>query len=89
MSELNNTEDIVVSFTPEESRLAQLVDWKLTDSGMEGEATLIYCQFELDSGRLLELDQLPVLEVNITTKDGLRKHSHATSLEIGNLFKLI
>ena len=89
MSELNNTEDIVVYLIPEDSQLAQLVGWKLTDSGMEDEAPLICCQFELDSGRLLELDQIPVLEVNVTTKDGLRKHSHATTLEIGNSFKLI
>ena len=89
--DLKNKDDIVVSFTPEDNLisgskpLARLVDWNLTDADSESSISMICCRFELNSDRLFELDQLPILDVNVSIKDGIQKHLHSTILEIGEL----
>ena len=87
--DLENKDDIIVSFTPEKSvddmelPLAQLIDWNVSDSVDGSSKAFIFCRFELDSEKVLQMENLPVLEVNIMSKDGIRKHSHATALELG------
>ena len=94
LSELNHKEDLTVSFNPEDSvsgtdlPLARLIDWNVTDSDGYFLNPMLCCQFEMDSEKVLKLDQLPILEVNVTTKDGTRKHLHATALELGKSFEI-
>ena len=92
LSEIRSSEDITVSFVESEqsvneensSSLAALVNWKVTgESEDDSSKPQVFCQFELDSEKVFEMKELPVLEVNVSTKDGTRKHSHATILEMG------
>ena len=90
LSELSSREDLLVTFTPEEQDdpdslpLAKLVNWTVQEQSDKGSNPVICCNFELDSERVMEMDQLPVLELNVSTKDGLKKHSHSTVLQMGN-----
>ena len=84
-------QNIVVSFTPVESAnkevspVARLVDWCVTEPATESSDAVICCKIELESEPLFELGQLPVLEVKVSTKDGLQKHLHSTVLKLGKL----
>ena len=90
LSELSSREDLLVTFTPEEQDdpnslpFAKLVNWTVQKQSDKGSNPVICCNFELDSERVMEMDQLPVLELNVSTKDGLKKHSHSTVLQMGN-----
>ena len=57
----------------DESQLS-LQEWNCTEVNEDSEISLVKCVFNVDSQSVLELDNLPVVEVTLSDKEGFRKH---------------
>ena len=64
-------------------KLLELIDWTVSNVDSESNRCLVTCTFKADSDKLFLIDDLPVLEVTVSSKDGIATHENKTHLEIG------
>ena len=76
---------VEVSDKPEDSSLVQLADWTVSQVDKESETCVLSCSLSVDSDKLYEMKELPVLQVEIKTKDGVHSHKHTVKFEYGML----
>ena len=73
-----------VHHQPEDTSLVELVDWIVSDVDKESETCVLSCSLSVDSDKLYKMKQLPLIQIEVTTQDGLRSHKHDINLQLGN-----
>ena len=66
-----------------DTSLVELADWTVSHIDNESETCVLSCSLSVDSGKLYKMKEVPVVQVEIKTKDGLHSHKHAVRLDSG------
>ena len=69
----------------EDTPLVEVVDWTVSNIDKESETCVLSCSLSIDTDKLYRMKELPVVEIEVKTKDGLNTHKHALKLEHGEL----
>ena len=86
------TFDLTVNVSGCDESFLSLTDWNCSEVDEESDTSLITCSFHVNSGQILDLEQLPSVNVILSDRDGVRKHSLLANFEIRksiNLFTFI
>ena len=84
----NNTFGVVANVTGCDESLLSLGDWNCSEIDEESETSLITCSFIVDTDRVLKLEDLPVVDVTVSDRDGFKKHTLAVKFEAGKTDKI-
>ena len=65
---------------------AKVLDWDVLSFDETSNTSLISCTFETDFDKLYRMQQVPLLEVVVSHKDGFSTHHHAIHPQLGLSF---
>ena len=54
--------------------LLSLSDWNYSEVDEDSDTSLITCVFEVDSPKVMDLKDLPIVNLTLADKEGLKKH---------------
>ena len=77
------TFDVVANVTGCDESLLSLADWNCSEVDEESETSLITCSFNVNTDCLLQLEELPIVAIALSDKDGFKKHSLVATFETG------
>ena len=73
---------------PEDSSLIELDDWTVSSIDMESDTCVLSCSLSVDTDKLYKMKELPVVEIEVKTKDRFKSHKHAVKLHLGTVYNL-
>ena len=79
------TFDVVANVTGCHESLLSLADWNCSEVDEESETSLITCSFNVNTDCLLQLEELPIVALALSDKDGFKKHSLVVKFETGKI----
>ena len=68
---------------PGDTPLVELVEWTVSQVDKELETCVLSCSLSVDSDKLYKMKELPLIQIEVKTKDGLKSHKHDVMLERG------
>ena len=66
-----------------DTSLVELVDWTVSQVDKESETCVISCSLSVNTDKLYKMKELPVVQVEVKTQDGLKSHKHHVQIELG------
>ena len=64
-------------------QLVSLVQWTVSHVDKESETCVLSCSLSVDSDKLYKMKELPLIQIEVKTEDGLKSHKHDVTLKLG------
>ena len=77
---------VEIPYKPEVTSLVELTDWTVSNVDKESESCVLSCSLSVDSDKLYEMKELPLIQVEVKTKDRFYSHKHNVKLELGMFY---